>query len=245
MELWRQRKMSHVGCRAELIDSRDRAHVYLDEVAKQERVENEMLQQKNAAHVLADLSWSRPWLPPTELESAWLSQWAMSEVAPDLPVGTSPLCSMEEAAPSILEGLQRDSILRRYKVLVYDGPSKTGKSERARHWFGSNRTLVVQCQGVDQPCLLDWNPSEHVAILYEEANWSLMWQNRMLMQSGPLPVRLGQSPTNQASYSLHVFRIPMMLVTNDFWKGCDDDEARDWITQNMCYRLITERQWQD
>jgi hypothetical protein len=64
----------------------------------------------------------------------------------------------------------------------------------------------------------------------------------MLMQSGPVPIRMGQSPTNQSSYTVNVFGVPMLLVTNDFWHACDE-EARTWLTANMCYRRITEPQW--
>ena len=84
---------------------------------------------------------------------------------------------------------------------------------------------------------------QHAAILYEEATWELLWNNRLLMQSGPALVQLGQSPTNQSMYTVNVFKCPMMLVSNNFWEGCENAEARSWITKNTFYRYIHEPQW--
>jgi hypothetical protein len=172
-----------------------------------------------------------------------LSQFLQTEAAP---VCAPKNAALEDAPPSVdslLSQPRKSAPLRRYKVLVYDGPSRTGKSERARHWFGNERTLVLQCQGIVQPCLLEWLEGKRCAILYEEATWELLWHNRLLMQSGPQMVQMGQSPTNQSMYCVNVFRCPMMLVSNNFWAGCDDEEARSWITANTFYRYITEPQW--
>ena len=243
MELWRQRKLSHSMCRNELLAARDKAHVFLAEVERVEQAEYEVTQKAQCDAFLADTTWARPWLPPTTEEVEWLAQFVGCEAAPH-PSAAAPATvpAANSRSSSAAAGVAICG-RRRCKVLVYDGPSRTGKSERARHWFGVQKTLVVQCQNVQHPCLRDWLSGAFVAILYEEANWRLMWENRMLMQSGPVPIRMGQSPTNQSSYTVNVFGVPMLLVTNDFWHGCDDEEARTWLTANMCYRRITEQQW--
>ena len=243
MELWRQRKLSHSMCRNELLAARDKAHVFLAEVERVEQAEYEVTQKSLCDAFLADTAWARPWLPPTCEEVEWLSQFVGCEAAPHPSASPSATALALQSSACTLGDVTAMRGRRRCKVLVYDGPSRTGKSERARHWFGVQKTLVVQCQNVQHPCLRDWLSGSFVAILYEEANWRLMWENRMLMQSGPVPIRMGQSPTNQSSYTVNVFGVPMLLVTNDFWHACDDEEARTWLTANMCYRRITEPQW--
>ena len=243
MDLWRQRKLTHDRAKAELLESRDKSTFHSQEIDRQQRAEYAQVQQAASEKVLRDLSWARPWRPATAEEIVWLSQFLQTEAAP---VCVANNVALEDTSPSAdaLSSLPLKSApLRRYKVLVYDGPSRTGKSERARHWFGSERTLVLQCQGIVHPCLIEWLEGKHCAILYEEATWELLWHNRLLMQSGPQMVQLGQSPTNQSMYSVNVFRCPMMLVSNNFWAGCDDAEARSWILENTVYRYITEPQW--
>jgi hypothetical protein len=97
---------------------------------------------------------------------------------------------------------------------------------------------------VRQPCLLDWLHGHHTAIVYEEATWELVWDNRMLMQSGPVALRMGQSPTNQSSYEVNVYGAPMIVTSNDFWQGCTNRAAKDWIEANSFYRWIDTPQWE-
>ena len=48
---------------------------------------------------------------------------------------------------------QFQEILPRYKPLVYDGPTRTGKSIRACSLYGRLRTLVVDCESALVPDL--------------------------------------------------------------------------------------------
>jgi len=57
-------------------------------------------------------------------------------------------------------------------------------------------------------------------------------------------VLLAQSACNQHAYSVLVHGVPMMLTSNGFWRGCDDDEARDWVQTNIVYIRIAEPTWQ-
>jgi hypothetical protein len=65
MDLWRQRKLSHDKAKAELLESRDKATYHSQEIDKQQRAEYAQLQQAESAKALQDLSWARPWRPPT------------------------------------------------------------------------------------------------------------------------------------------------------------------------------------
>jgi hypothetical protein len=119
--------------------------------------------------------------------------------------------------------------------LIYDGPSRTGKTERALSWFGQDRTLTVNCQGVRSPCLKDFETGGFRAICYEEASWELLWENRQLLQSGLNPVLLGQSQCNEHCYWVNVFGTPQLVTSNNFFEGCQSQEARAWIKANAFY----------
>lgn len=123
---------------------------------------------------------------------------------------------------------------RRCKFIVYEGPSQLGKTERALHWFGNSNTLLVQTQGITSPNLREFVKGTFSAILYDEGNWELVYQNKALFQASPRPVMLSQSQCNESAYSVMVWQVPMMICSNNFWENCSNNEARDWIMQN-CY----------
>ena len=71
----------------------------------------------------------------------------------------------------------------------------------------------------------------------------LMSVNRALFQSYPRGIQLSQSTCNEAAYTVVVWRIPMILTSNNFWAKCQDESARDWILANSYYRWIDEPTW--
>ena len=212
---WRQGKLTHQDVCRELIESRHRVDQGLAEVAAVEAAEAGMRAEAHAAAFAKTLKLS-PFKEALPQEQAWLDQ-CRGGVAPAL----------------------------RYKVLVYDGPSRCGKSPRAEHWFGAAQTLTVNCQGVSQPNLRAWlaGPA-YKAILFDEADWTLVWGNRKLMQAGPKAVLLGQSTCQQHAYSVHVHGIPMLLTSNGFWRGCEEEEAREWVEANIMYVDVQEPTWE-
>jgi hypothetical protein len=216
MALWRARKLTHEAARRELVGCRDRAHVHLSEVDKLER-EEYALHWRLAAPAVRGQSALRPWKPPTPLESEWLAQYAAGDPAAEA--------------------------LRRFRLLVLDGPSRTGKTERACAYFGVEHTLVVNCQGVAAPCLHQWLSGRYRAVVFDEADWRLVWGNRQLMQAGVHPVLLGQSTCNEHAYSVHVFRAPMVVTSNAFWADCPSGPERDWIMANTLYVRVLQPMW--
>jgi hypothetical protein len=217
MTLWRQRKLSHDDARLEVIESRDRAHVWLSEIDKLAKEEYAVRCARAAGDAVA-AGPARPFRPAEGCELEWLAQYAQQP----------------EGQPA----------LRRFRPLIYDGPSRTGKTERAVHWFGESATLVLNCQGVQSPCLHAWLLGAHKAIVYDEADWTLVWANRQLMQAGPRLVLLGQSACNEHAYSVSVYGAPMLLTSNAFWAGCPPNgPERAWIETNCFYRYIATPTW--
>jgi hypothetical protein len=217
MALWRQRKLSHAAARREVVRTRERAHVYVAEIEKLERLEATLRSEAASAAVRSQET-LRAFKPASDLEIAWLAQYTAQP--PEQPP------------------------LRRFRVLVYDGPSRTGKTERACSWHGVSATLVLNCQGVESPCLHAWLTGRYRALVYDEADWRLVWGNRQLMQAGVHPVLLGQSACNEHAYSVLVHRVPMVLTSNAFWAGCPASPEREWIEANIFYCPVTTPTWQ-
>ena len=213
MQLWRLHKIDHEDAKLELWEARDRAHVYVPEIERVQKVEVERVAKETTERLRRELRLC-PFVAPTAPEVAWLRQFA-----------------------TVDGGCARP--LRRYKCLIYDGPSRTGKTERATNWFGPEQTLTVNVQGVRSPCLKGFEAGGYRAICYEEAAWELLWENRQLLQSGLNPVLLGQSQCNEHCYWVNVFGVPQILTSNHFWNGCQCDEARAWILANAYYVHVT------
>ena len=81
----------------------------------------------------------------------------------------------------------------RFPFLVLHGASRYGKTQFARQLFGAARTLVVSCQGVKQPNLKSFSRSKHKAIVFDEADHTLILANKQLFQAGTVSILLAQS----------------------------------------------------
>ena len=226
LSLWRLRKLDHDAARREAILARDRSHTLVQDIDKQERLEYELWcqeQQKRARKGVA----LREFLPPVAFELEWLAQYAAVQ---SIHAGAIPNIS----GPT----------LRRFKTLVYDGPSRTGKSERALSWFTEEKTLKLNCQNVCTPNLHEFLTGKYSAILCEECTWQLLWNNKQLFQAAPCVVQLGQSQCNEHCYSVWCWGVPFMVCSNNFWKDSADKVARDWVEENIYYVRWDSPTWQ-
>ena len=247
--LWRKRKLSHEDALLEAIESRDRAANLVEEIRQVQRLETEVASKEKAAMALQTFQ-LRPFKPPTEAELLWLKQYGWGGTAPGRSGegvrAATPISSGGGTAPENVVDVAAGGTapLRRYKLLVYDGPSRTGKSERAQRWFGEAATLSLNCQGVTAPCLHEWLSGRYKAILCDEGDWKLVWGNRLLFQAGPRPVLLGQSNCNEHTYTVYVRGAPMMLTSNAFWAGCPKGgPEEEWLMNNIVYCYIAEPTW--
>jgi hypothetical protein len=198
--------MAHQDALVEVWATRDGAHKWAAEIERVQLHEAQVAAENTRSRVAATCR-LRPFRPPGPEEVAWLQQFA---------------ASARGLAPPLL----------RFKPLIYDGPSRTGKSERAVSWFGPQGTLVLNCQGVAAPHMKGWLSGRYRAVVCEESHWTLLWSNRLLFQSGRQPVLLGQSACNEHAYTVSVYGTPMILTSNNFWEDCEDTAAREWITAN-------------
>ena len=217
LDLWRLRKLTHESARRELIASRDKAHQALREVDALEAAEySQRVHDQLAQARLVDSELR--FAPPSAIEREWLAQY--------------------EAKPC-------GRRLRRYKLLIYEGASRSGKTERAIHWFSRDKTLIVSSMNTTTPSLRPWLSGRYVAIVFDEGSWQLVALNRQLFQAGMNAVTLSQSQCNEHAYELCLLGVPLMVTSNDFWKECDDAEAREWILANSYFIKLNARQWDE
>jgi hypothetical protein len=153
---------------------------------------------------------------PSTMECEWLSQY--------------------EAKPS-------GQRLRRYKFLVYEGPSRSGKTERAIHWFSREKTLIVSSMNTTTPSLRPWLCGRYQAIVFDEGSWELVAINRQLFQAGMNAVTLSQSQCNEHAYEVCLLGTPLMITSSNCWKDCEDAEARDWIVANSYFISLPATNW--
>lgn len=217
LDLWRLRKLSHESARRELIACRERTQQALREIDSLEAAEYSQRTRDLLASARV-IDRRMRFAAPGDAESAWLAQY---EAKPD------------------------GCVLRRYKFLIYEGPSRSGKTERAIHWFSREKTLVVSAMNTTTPSLRSWLCGRYTAIVFDEGSWQLVSLNRQLFQAGLNGVTLSQSQCNEHTYELCLHSVPLMLTSNNFWKDCMDVEARQWIMANSFFVSLPEQNWSE
>ena len=81
-----------------------------------------------------------------------------------------------------------------------------------------------------------FNKQEYSAIVFDEVTPEQVLCNRLLFQSVPWPVFLGESACDQHLYTLDVYAVPMILCSNDFKLRVDEGvgkEDSDWLCSNI------------
>jgi hypothetical protein len=128
----------------------------------------------------------------------------------------------------------------RFKPLLLQGQSQSGKTRKAISLWGHARTLVVNCQGLQNhlPSLKGFDAQRHSCILFDEVNSRQVLSNKMVFQAGVDPVTLGQSACNAHSYQVWLHAVPMMLCSNDFqmedrYGNRMSAEDVEWLVANI------------
>ena len=127
--------------------------------------------------------------------------------------------------------------------LVMEGPTRTGKTVRAKGFWGAAETLVLNCQGQEQPPMMEFakSPTKYKCIVFDEADWKLVFKNKALFQAGNDPITLGQSRCNTNAYDVYVYAVPMIVCSNNFWEQCNrGGEEEAWIKANIVHWHISE-----
>jgi hypothetical protein len=129
--------------------------------------------------------------------------------------------------------------LRRFKLLLLRGASQAGKTMRAESIFGHDRTLILNCQGLEThvPSFADVDRTKHLCVVLDEVSVKQVLGNKALMQCGPRPVSLGQSACNLFKYSVDCYQLAIVLCSNVFHttreEGLKTMEEEDWISANI------------
>ena len=143
-----------------------------------------------------------------------------------------------------LEQFQPEMVERslRFKPLLLRGESRSGKSMKASSIFGFGKTLAVNCQGVAPalPSIRAFDRMQHKCILWDEVSPEQVLANKMVFQSGPMPVTLAQSACNGFAYDKWLFGIPHILCSNIFPLDAEPGpkprlsaEDIDWLNANL------------
>ena len=165
----------------------------------------------------------------TEASAAFAEEraWARRQLeAKALPF--KPLCPQIEAWRASYKEVEE-----RYQLLVLHGPSRTGKSRLARSLFGLEHTLVVDVQHAEHPDLRGYRRHEHKAILLDEvASPKFIVGNKKVLQAHVDGALLGQSATQLFTYEVFVWRIPIILTTNNWKLDCLTEDEVGWVNAN-------------
>ncbi len=151
----------------------------------------------------------------------------------------APVEDMTEAEKAHKEQFTRQSV--RYKALVYDRPSGTGKSIRAAQMYGAEHAFIVDCQNAAVPDLRGLSREKHSCLVLDEVpSVDFALNNKRLLMSHIDGAKLGQSATQMYSYNVWWWRKPIVITSNKW--ACTYEKAspedRDWLDKNvLCQRL--------
>ena len=137
---------------------------------------------------------------------------------------------------------QYADMLHRYKFLVVQGPSQTGKTEFCRVQCPAGRTLEINCAAAEEPMLRDYDSQLHDMIIFDEASPKMVVRQRKLFQAQHARVDLALSSTSCHSYSVWLYRKMLCICTN---RWHDDQQElshmdRDWLEKNCFLLEVTE-----
>ena len=108
--------------------------------------------------------------------------------------------------------------------------------------FGLDRTLIVDVQHADRPDLHAFRRHEHLAILLDEVqDPSFIVKNKKLLQAHVDGAILGQSSTQMFTYEVFLWRVPIILTTNNWDLTGLSEVELDWVRSNCVAVHIAEQ----
>ena len=134
-----------------------------------------------------------------------------------------------------------DGSLKRFKILVYEGRSRTAKSLRARDFFGAAKTLVVNCAGITYPNLTGYVDQQ--CIVWDEAGFKFVLENRQLLQAGIEGSQIQQSPTQCSSRWIFVYGVAMLITTNSWIPSGATGPDAEWLEENCDVVEVKEKMY--
>ena len=134
----------------------------------------------------------------------------------------------------------------RKRVLVLQGPSRTGKTEFVRCLFPLGTVLELNCAGVEYVCLSGFDAAMHRCLLWDEAGPTLVAASRKVFQNPTCWVDLGHSPTGQHVVNVFLNNCCSSIATNSWHsevhKLPTDDQG--WLAANVVVFEVTQPLWE-
>lgn len=131
----------------------------------------------------------------------------------------------------------------RFKFLVLTGPSSFGKTQYAKSLWGSDYTLVVNCQNVMEPNLKAYSRRKHKAVIFDECACSTILFSKVTFQASVEGTMLAQSQCNEHAYWRFLYGIPLIVCCNDWLRGVKDPADFEWLTTNAITYNVSRPTW--
>ena len=114
----------------------------------------------------------------------------------------------------------------RLKPLVLDGPTCFGTRICGEGLFGRENTIFINSHNTLNPPIQRYNKDwrKYSCIVFEEMDHRMVCGNMLLFQRTRKLVDMGISPTQQHAYTVLVYFKAMVLCSNRFLKGTDDED---------------------
>lgn len=150
--------------------------------------------------------------------------------------------------PDVVEwSRQYDQLRSRYKFLILDGKSGTGKTRFCYNLAGEP-TAVCYCDcSSGMPDLRHFCRKQHSVLLLDEIGADSVIQIKKVMQAGIDVCSLGSSPTQQHVYRVCTFQTKIVVATN-IWKRTVVNlprEDQDWLEANSYYVFVNGPLWEE
>ena len=128
--------------------------------------------------------------------------------------------------------------LERFKFLVIQGASQTGKSTLARTLGGPGGTPFGQTvQSAVSPDLKAYDPNFHSYLVFDNVNsMPFVMDHRAMSQAKNDIHTLGESRTGMYSYEVRLYQVPIVFTVD---LSADWDTADEWIKEN-CVDIFLE-----
>ena len=131
----------------------------------------------------------------------------------------------------------------RYKFLVLNGPTSTGKTRFARSMADIDAVYYCDCSSKDGiPDLRKFDFVKHKVIILDEISAKNAIAHKKLLQAGSDPCVMGMSPTMQHVYTVWAHCTKFVICTNTW--GCLgdilDEEDVSWLRGNMVFVQVDE-----
>ena len=135
----------------------------------------------------------------------------------------------------------------RFKFLVLEGPSCTGKTQYARSLCPpGQRVFELNCAADQEPALQGFDPVQFGLVLFDECRPTTVAKQRKLFQAGIAEIQLGCSATNVHMYTVCMYRTRLVCCSNDWstFLQAMPTSCREWVIQNSVHVMCLEPLWE-